>query len=91
MNVDVSRIRLYNQIDKPFDGLSGASLNLAIKKKHIKVVALGVEAKKYLLAAGIEEFYCLPHPSSRNRLLNDEDFVKKTLSQCRDYIYQGDT
>jgi len=87
MDLDVSRMRMYNQSDAPFDGLSGVSLNIAIKKKHIKVIALGVEAKKYLLAAGIEEFFCLPHPSPKNLLLNDKDFVDKTLEQCRSYIY----
>ena len=84
MNVDIGRVRLYNQIDKPFEGLSGVSLNLAIKKNHIKVIALGGEAKKYLLKAGIEEFFCLPHPSLRNRKLNNQEYVKKTLQQCKD-------
>lgn len=89
INVDVTRMRMYNQIDKPFEGLSGVSLNTAIKTGHIKVIALGAEAKKYLLKAGIDEFFILPHPSGRNRQLNDEKFVQKTLEQCRDYIYQG--
>lgn len=89
MNLDVTRMRMYNQIDKPFDGMSGISLNTAIKTNHIKVIALGGAAKKYLLKAGIEEFFILPHPSGRNRLLNDKKFVKKTLEQCQDYIYKG--
>lgn len=89
IDLDVTRMRMYNQIDRPFEGLSGASLNVAIKSCHIKVIALGEAAKKYLLKAGIDEFFCLPHPSGRNRLLNDNKFVKKTLEQCRDYIYKG--
>lgn len=89
MDVDITRIRLYNQIDKPFEGLSGAALNIAIKNNHIKVIALGEAAKKYLLKAGIQEFFVLPHPSGRNRLLNDKKFIKKTLDQCHNYIYKG--
>lgn len=89
MDIDVTRIRMYNQCDRPFDGLSGISLNTAIKKNHIKVIALGNEAKKYLLKASIEEFFVLPHPSGRNRLLNDKKFVEKTLAQCQNYIYKG--
>ena len=89
MDVDVTRMKMFNQSDKPFEGLSGVSLNLAIKKGHIKVIALGGEAKKYLLKAGIEEFFVLPHPSPKNRLLNDQKFVDKTLTQCKDYIYKG--
>lgn len=89
MDVDITRIRMYNQCDKPFEGLSGTSLNMAVQKNHIKVIALGEAAKKYLLKAGIEEFFVLPHPSGRNRLLNDKKFIKETLEQCRDYIYKG--
>lgn len=89
MNVDITRVRMYNQSDKPFEGLSGTTLNIAIDKKHIKVIALGEAAKKYLIKANINEFFVLPHPSGRNRLLNDKKFVKKTLEQCKDYIYKG--
>lgn len=87
MDVDISRVRMYNQIDHPFEGMSGLSLNNAIKAKHIKVVALGEAAKKYLLRANINEFFVLPHPSPKNRSLNDKKFVKQTLEQCRSYIY----
>lgn len=90
MDVDVSRVRMYNQSDKPFEGMSGISVNTAIEINHIKVIALGNAAKKYLLKVGIKEFFILPHPSGRNRKLNDKDFVKKTLEQCRDYIYKGE-
>lgn len=89
IDLDVTRMRMYNQIDKPFEGLSGVSLNTAIKTNHIKVIALGNAAQKYLLKAGIEEFFVLPHPSGRNRKLNDKEYVKKTLQQCKDYIYKG--
>lgn len=89
MDVDVTRMRMYNQIDKPFEGLSGTSLNIAISKNHIKVVALGSAAKKYLLKAGINEFFVLPHPSGLNRKLNDKKFVEDTLEKCQEYIYAG--
>jgi len=89
MNVDITRVRLYNQIDNPFEGISGASLNAAIRNGHIKVIALGVNAQKYLLKTAIYEFYVLPHPSSRNRKLNDKEFVKKILGQCEAFIYRG--
>jgi uracil-DNA glycosylase len=80
---------MYNQSDKPFEGMSGMALNIAVEKGHIKVIALGEAAKKYLLKAGINEFFVLPHPSGRNHLLNNKKFVKQTLEQCRTYIYQS--
>lgn len=91
MDLDVTRMRLYNRIDQPFDGISGVSLNLAIKKNHIKVIALGGEAKKYLLKAGIDEFFILPHPSSANKAKHKPDFLIPKLQQCRDYIYAMET
>lgn len=88
MNVDISRVRLYNQADKPFSSpFSRDSLNVAVKNKHIRVVALGKNAMKYLMNAGITEFYALPHPSGSNILANNTKKLKQSLRQCQDYIY----
>lgn len=88
MDVDVTRVRFYNQSDDPFRGYSGQSLNQAIHHNHIRVLALGVKAKNYLLKSNIEEFFALPHPSSRNLVTNDKKYVKTVLEQCRSYIYE---
>lgn len=89
MNIDVTRVRMFNQCDNPFPQYGIHSLNIAIQQNHIKVVALGGAAQKYLLKAGVNEFYVLPHPSPKNRKLNDAKFIKNTLNQCREYIYKG--
>ncbi len=90
MDVDITRVRFYNKADGPFDNpLSRATLNQAVKLGQIRVVALGQKAGHYLSKVGVEEFYVLPHPSGRNRLLNDKEFVKNKLGSCRTYIYQG--
>lgn len=47
------------------------------------IIALGNNASKF--CKGYEHFK-LPHPSSRNRLLNDKEFVKKKLKECKKYI-----
>src|ERR1700722_9847802 len=67
MDVDVSRVRFYNQSDNPFHGFSGVSLNQAVKTQHIKVIALGKVAMKYLMDVGIDSFFVLPHPSPANK------------------------
>lgn len=90
MDVDITRVRFYNQADGPFDNqLSLLTLNKAIELEQIKVIALGQRAAKYLDKAGVEEYYILPHPSPRNRQLNDPEFIKGKLAACQTYIYQG--
>lgn len=49
------------------------------------IVALGNEAAKRLNARGIY-FLKLPHPSPRNRKLNDKEFIKTTLRVLKQYL-----
>jgi hypothetical protein len=90
MNVDITRVRLYNQIDAPFSTpLSKHTLNKAVELGQIQVIALGQKAAAYLMKEDIDEFFVLPHPSPSNRLLNNPEFVKEKLGFCRTYIYEG--
>ncbi len=90
MDIDITRVRFYNQADGPFDNaMSRATLNQAIKLGQIRVVALGQKASQYLGKVGVEEYFVLPHPSGKNRLLNDKDYINNKLGSCRTYIYQG--
>lgn len=90
MDIDITRVRLYNQCDKPFTNiLSQLTLNKAIELDQIKVIALGQKAANYLMETGIEEYYILPHPSGLNRQLNKKDFLKDKLGSCKTYIYEG--
>lgn len=52
---------------------------------RVQVVSLGVEATLACRRCGIEPFM-LPHPSGRNRQLNDPDFVAKKLLECRRWL-----
>lgn len=87
MNIDISRVRLFNQSSNPFGPLAVNSLNVAVKNKHIKILALGKVATKYLADIGIAEFFSLPHPSGLNRVLNSKKQLKKILDQCETYVY----
>lgn len=90
MDVDITRVRMYNQSDKPFDNyLSRQSLNQAVQLGQIKVIALGQKAADYLIKTNIDEFFLLPHPSGRNRLINNKKFVTEKLGACKNYIYKG--
>ena len=90
MDIDITRVRLYNQTDEPFSNMMAkVSLNKAISLKQICVIALGQKAANYLKKAGINNFFILPHPSGRNRLLNDKAFVRMKLGACRQYVYKG--
>jgi len=47
------------------------------------IVALGNNASKWL---GDTPHFKMPHPSGRNRKLNDKEFVKERLNLCKTYI-----
>jgi uracil-DNA glycosylase len=49
------------------------------------VVALGKTASLALRKIGMDHFV-LPHPSGRNRQLNDSTYVEAQLALCREYI-----
>jgi len=53
-----------------------------------KFVALGNNASKKLKDMKVEHFK-LPHPSPKNRLLNDKDYVDLQLARCARYIRGG--
>ena len=50
-----------------------------------KVIALGGFVSTTLNKLGIDHFK-MPHPSPRNRLLNDKDYEKSMIKQCRKYL-----
>ena len=51
-----------------------------------KIIALGDIAAKGLMKSGCQNFYKLPHPSPRNRILNDKYRVLLELDRCIDYL-----
>lgn len=51
----------------------------------VPIVALGNVASKRLTKAGILHFK-LPHPSPRNRLLNNKKFIDSELEKCKNYL-----
>ena len=50
-----------------------------------KVIALGNKASKRLSECNVSHFK-LPHPSPRNRKLNDPNFIDSELKKCQTYL-----
>lgn len=49
------------------------------------IIALGNVASKALTKLNVKHFK-LPHPSPRNRMLNNKEFIKRQLKECKKYI-----
>lgn len=63
-------------------------LKEACSQKAYKCMALGNNASKVLENLKIEHLK-LPHPSPRNRLLNNKSFIDSELEKCNNYINKG--
>lgn len=50
-----------------------------------RVIALGGFASRALARAGVDH-YTLPHPSPLNRKLNDKEYEKQVIEECREWL-----
>lgn len=72
-----------NPIFKIINQSAYTSLELFLFPNDTMFIALGDNASKAL--KGIEHFK-LPHPSGRNRQINNKSFIDKKLKECQKYI-----
>lgn len=72
------------------DRLDGANIDYDrlqdLMVAHDTVVALGRAAEKAIKATGRKTYLYLPHPSPRNRLLNDKAYINKLLMVTKTYL-----
>ena len=75
-----------------FDDSSNATVNKVdyqrlcqLAQDYDKIVALGGFVSSALSKINISHFK-LPHPSPRNRLLNDKSHEQSIVNQCKEYI-----
>lgn len=77
-----------NVIDQPGDVhhsmVDYTSLTFTLKR-YKRVIALGNFVSDVLKRANIEHFK-LPHPSPRNRMLNNPEKISLILSECAKYV-----
>jgi len=52
-----------------------------------KIVAWGTMVSSYLSRLGYHKHFTLPHPSPRNRQLNDHKYISEKLDQCKEYLH----
>lgn len=78
--IKLSEVKLINSHNE-------TQLNIVkkLRKSGYKIVALGNEASKRLNKEGIEH-HKLPHPSFRNRQLNDPKFELEQLKKCKEWL-----
>jgi hypothetical protein len=56
---------------------------LNYNKIGAKIITLGNNASKQL---SYVQHFKLPHPSGRNRQLNDKKFIEQKLKECREWL-----
>jgi len=56
-----------------------------------KIIVLGNNAEKFVNEyMWYNHYFKLPHPSGRNRLLNNKELVDSLLKQCYNYLHNED-
>lgn len=92
MDVNITDVEIYNKddIDMQYKGRPDRYLVCGYWPRNhypdeIEIVALGNEAAKKLEELGLE-YFKLPHPSGRNRLLNDKKYVEMKLKECKEWL-----
>jgi hypothetical protein len=81
MDLNISNIILCNK-----DKLDDIVLNMDTYDYYsVKIVSLGREAEK-ISEVYTDKHFNLPHPSGRNRKLNDKKYVSKILKECKEWI-----
>lgn len=89
MNILGVKYFSFSNVHENFDHISLSDVDFSrlntITKDYDRIIALGTFASEALHKIRVNHFK-LPHPSPRNRLLNDKDYENKILQQCKEYL-----
>jgi hypothetical protein len=58
---------------------------IKMAKEYDRIICLGSESSKVLYRHDVDHFK-LPHPSPKNRQLNDKRAVEQELKSCKQYL-----
>lgn len=85
----------YYSFCNTFDDISSAEKSkvdfnrlIELSRDYSKIIALGNFVSGALNTISVPHFK-LPHPSPRNRLLNDREYEKFVVGQCKTYLTKG--
>ena len=79
-----AEVIMVNQVDPGFaQHLIYASLH------GFQIIALGEQAALALAHNGVINFFKLPHPSGKNRKLNNKKYVAEILQKCKNWIEEN--
>lgn len=74
---------------REFKAINSEELDCPLLVKYyvagFAIVALGNKASQVLTKMGLDHFK-LPHPSPKNRKLNDQEFIASELQKCYYYL-----
>jgi hypothetical protein len=82
LDIDITNVMLTNKDQIPMWFMAADDESRLHRHTYI---ALGNEAAKVLDKHKLS-YFKLPHPSPRNRKLNNEDFIDSELAECYDYL-----
>ena len=80
-NWEYPAFKIYNSTDEDITYYLGH----AISGYDVKFVALGNNATNFLKKFNVSHFK-LPHPSGRNRQVNNEEFIQERLKACKEWL-----
>lgn len=88
MDINISDVTLLNQNKLDINYVNGDvyyDRTFIDNECNITFIALGKKAAEKLDGSYVR-FFDLPHPSGRNRKLNDKKYVKQILKQCKEWL-----
>jgi hypothetical protein len=86
--LDLGHVSFFNVYEHPgkfsIENVNQDNLRVLVEG-YQKIITLGVIADSVLNGLGVDHF-ALPHPSGLNRGLNDKEYVRQKLEECREYL-----
>lgn len=92
MDLDINNILVCNRKDLDYDYVSGrvyinfTYITHKLNQEDCKIIALGNKVDEQLDEYSSLKYLKIPHPSPRNRKLNDKKYIKKVLKECKEWI-----
>lgn len=84
-SLGIHKYSFHNLYPTPDRSKNNVDEIIQMTKDYDRVICLGAESSKVLYRFDVDH-YKLPHPSPRNRQLNDERIIEQELKSCKEYL-----